>query len=61
MWSNEENEAVNKAFRFHILQKTVPLHNDLVKAIEKFPILKHRGSVKLKNKVRNLIKGAQSR
>ena len=38
------------------MKKVVPLHNDILTAIEHFPVLASRGVKKIKNKVRNDIK-----
>ncbi|XP_065642704.1 uncharacterized protein LOC136074327 [Hydra vulgaris] len=54
-WTEEENDAINKAFRAHLLQKKIPQLHEVLLAIKNFPILEKRGHKKIKDKVRNNI------
>nr|XP_047140779.1 uncharacterized protein LOC124815926 [Hydra vulgaris] len=48
-WTEEENEAINKAFRAHFLQKKIPQLHEVLLAIKNFPILEKRGHKKIKD------------
>ena len=53
--NKSENAAIKKAFACHFAQRKQPMHHDVLLAIKHFPIIKERGVLKVKNKVRNEI------
>ena len=54
-WSKEENAAIKKAFAGYLAQRKQPMHHDKLLALKHLPILRKRGVLEIKNKLRNEI------